>query len=71
MIEIDHVDTHAHRQVVSAVAEHSDGKRYRIGHLPGEGWFCVCPRGKACKQITAVQLLVPRIPATSRGGGTK
>lgn len=71
MIEIDYVDTHGHRQVASAVAEHADGKRYRLGHLPGEGWFCVCPQGKACRQITTLQALVPRIPATPRGGGAK
>jgi hypothetical protein len=71
VIQIDYVDTHPHRQVVSAVVEHSDGKRYRLGHLPGEQWFCTCSQGRACRQIAAVQILVPRIPATPRGGGTK
>lgn len=71
MINLDYVDTHAGRQVVSAAVEHPDGNRYRVGHLPGEGWFCVCPRGKGCKQIAAVQALVPRIPAASKGGDGK
>jgi hypothetical protein len=66
MIQIDYVDTHALRQVVSATAEHADGKRYRLGHLPAEGWFCLC-RGRACSQLAAVQSLVPRIPARRDG----
>ncbi|RZU16433.1 hypothetical protein EV645_3998 [Kribbella rubisoli] len=66
MIEIVYVDTHAHRQVVSATAEHADGKRYRIGHLPGEGWFCLC-RSRACSQLAELQSLVPRIPARRDG----
>lgn len=71
MIELVYVDTHAHRQVVSAVIEHGNGMRFAAGHLPGQGWFCTCPRGKSCAQISAVQALVPRIPAAARGGGAQ
>lgn len=60
-LEFRHVDTHPNRQVVSAVAGHADGKWWAVGHLPGEGWFCLCPRGKRCDRLAAVAELVPTI----------
>jgi hypothetical protein len=32
---------------------------HRVGHLPWQGWFCCCPRGKRCGQIAKVKELVP------------
>lgn len=60
-IEIQYVDTHAHRQVVSAVITHGNGQRYRLGHLPGEGWFCLCSKAKRCPHIATISDLVPGI----------
>lgn len=64
-VEFRYVDTHPTRQVVRAIAVHADGTRHTVGHLPGEGWFCACPRGKRCARIADVRELVPGIP-----GGT-
>jgi hypothetical protein len=61
-IEIRYVDTRAGRNIVDIAIEHPDGQRYVVGHLPIEGWFCHCTRGKKCPRIAAVQALVPRIP---------
>lgn len=60
-IRIDYVDTHAYRQVVSAVVTHHNGQRYRLGHLPSEGWFCTCSRPKACPHIQTLRDLIPGI----------
>ncbi len=68
MIELVYVDTHTHRQVVSAIVEHASGKKFAVGHLPGQGWFCTCPRGKSCALVASIQQLVPRIPSASAGG---
>lgn len=57
-----HVDTRPTRQVVQAVAVHADGTRHEVGHLPSEGWWCSCPRGKRCSRIAGVRQLVPGIP---------
>ena len=38
-----------------------NGEQHRIGHMPIDGWFCVCPRGKRCRHIEHVQGLVPRM----------
>ncbi|MFI5729174.1 hypothetical protein ACIA49_03570 [Kribbella sp. NPDC051587] len=70
-LAIDYVDTHGGRQVVSAVIEHDDGKRYRAGYLPGEQWFCSCPRGRRCSLLAELQALVPRIGSVSKGSGTE
>lgn len=60
-IEIQYVDTHPHRQVVSVIVVHGNGQRYRIGHLPGEGWFCLCSRAKRCPHIDTIRGLIPAI----------
>lgn len=70
-VQIDYVDTHPMRQVVSTVVEHGNGQRYRLGHLPGEGWFCVCSRARRCPHIPTVQALIPRIPSASKEGGAQ
>lgn len=61
VIRIDYVDTHAHRQVVSAAITHQGGTKYRTGHLPGEGWFCTCSRAKRCPHIQTLKDLIPGI----------
>ena len=39
----------------------ADGHQHRIGHMPVDGWFCICPRSKRCPHIEHVQSLVPRM----------
>lgn len=40
------------------------GDLYRLGHAPGDGWFCDCPAfANPCAHLVALQLVV-----TSRGG---
>lgn len=60
-IRIDYVDTHTYRQVVSAVITHQGGTKHRAGHLPGEGWFCLCSRAKRCPHIQTLKDLIPGI----------
>lgn len=66
-LHIDYVDTHGNRRVVSAIATHRNGTRYRIGHLPGEGWFCTCTQGKRCSHIKTLQDLIPGIAPPTPG----
>ena len=47
-----------HRGVAATVTT-TAGTIHRLGHLPSEGWFCTCPKGKRCPQIAHVQELVP------------
>lgn len=62
VVEFTYVDVHPTRQVVRAVVPHgTDHGRYTVGHLPSEGWFCTCRKGKACPRITEVRRLVPGI----------
>jgi hypothetical protein len=35
--------------------------QHRIGHLPHEGWFCICAKAKRCKHIDTVKQLVPEM----------
>lgn len=46
---------------VAATVTTSSGTIHRLGHLPSEGWFCTCSRGRRCPQIKHVQQLVPRM----------
>lgn len=55
------------RGVVSAWVETSTGTVHKVGHLPWQGWFCTCKRGKRCSQIGAVKALVP-VQAVEAGG---
>lgn len=47
------------RRVVAANVTTPTGTHHRLGHLPSEGWFCCCDRGKRCPQITHIKGLVP------------
>lgn len=47
------------RGVVAAYVTTPKPRVHRIGHLPWQGWFCACPRGKRCDQIGAVKAVVP------------
>lgn len=60
-IRLDYVDTAPTRQVVSAVATHHNGTKYRLGHLPHEGWFCTCSRAKRCPHLQTLADLIPGI----------
>lgn len=44
---------------VAATVTTGHGHTHRLGHLPKDGWFCTCPRGKRCTQIAHVKPLVP------------
>lgn len=55
-IVIDMVDRE--KRAVAANVWTSQAK-HRLGHLPGEGWFCTCSKGKRCKHIDEVKALVP------------
>lgn len=48
-------------QVVDSVVTAPDGTLHRVGHLPTEGWFCTCPRGKQCAGIKQIRDLIPAI----------
>jgi hypothetical protein len=57
-------------QVADAIVTAPDGTLHRVGHLPQEGWFCTCIRGRRCPAITQIRDLVPAIgpppdPATT------
>lgn len=58
-VVIDWVDR-AKRGVAANVTT-TQGTRHRLGHLPAEGWFCTCPKGKRCPQIEHVKQLVPEM----------
>lgn len=48
------------RGVVSAwVAVDGARRSHHVGHLPWQGWFCTCSKGKRCAQIQHVKALVP------------
>lgn len=47
------------RRIVAANVTTDAGVHHRLGHLPTEGWFCCCNRGKRCPQIRHVKALVP------------
>lgn len=54
-------------QVADALVTAPDGTQHRVGHLPTEGWFCVCARGKTCPAITQIRNLIPAIGPTEGG----
>jgi hypothetical protein len=56
-VTISHV--YITRGVVAAWVTTDKPAVHRIGHLPWQGWFCCCPRGKRCSQIAKVKELVP------------
>lgn len=68
VIEIRHV-VRAH-QVVDATITHPDGTPHRVGHLPIEGWYCCCPRGKRCPAIQTIRDLIPAIGPPSEQEAT-
>jgi hypothetical protein len=47
------------RRIVAAHVTTSNGIHHRLGHLPSEGWFCCCARGRRCSQIAQIKALVP------------
>lgn len=49
---------HKAKRIVDIVV-HTPRGQHRVGHLPHEGWFCVCSRGKRCPHIDTVKKLVP------------
>lgn len=60
MTEIVQVNAvNALKRVVDIEIETERKTRHRIGHLPGDGWFCICARGKSCKHIEFVKNLTP------------
>jgi uncharacterized Zn finger protein len=44
---------------VTAVCRGRD-QIYRVGHNPGEGWWCDCPAYGRCSHIAALQLVTIR-----------
>lgn len=57
-INIRHVDRA--KNTVSAHVADPNGLHHRVGHLPGEGWFCV-QHGTNCHAIGLIRPLVPDI----------
>lgn len=51
---------------VAAVVTTTTGTTHRLGHLPTDGWFCTCPKGKRCPQIEHVKPLVPPMEVTDK-----
>lgn len=49
---------------VAATVTTTAGTTHRLGHLPSQGWFCTCRKGKRCPQIEHVQRLVPPMEQT-------
>ena len=48
----------AAHHVADAVVIDDAGHTHRIGHLPGESWFCTCAAGKRCRYIDQVRDIV-------------
>lgn len=46
------------KNLVDIEIETKQKTKHRIGHLPGEGWFCICAKGTRCAQIQHVKKLV-------------
>ncbi len=59
-ITFTHCDIRPHRRVVDATVTTGRGV-HRVGHLPGEGWFCYCTRTFTCPHIATIRALVPAI----------
>lgn len=55
MIVVDVVDPT--RRIVQAFVTYGD-TTHRLGHLPGEGWFCATCRNKKCPHIVTIRNLV-------------
>ncbi|MPZ74007.1 MAG: hypothetical protein GEU74_12390 [Nitriliruptorales bacterium] len=55
MITIDVVDPT--RRIVQAFITDGD-ITHRLGHLPGESWFCTTCRNKRCPHIATIRNLV-------------
>lgn len=61
MTEIVRVNAVVRTKRLVDVVVHSGRAEHRVGHLPGEGWFCVCARGKGCAQIDYVRKITPEM----------
>jgi hypothetical protein len=48
------------QRIVDVVVD-TGRSQHRIGHLPSDGWFCICAKGKRCKHIDTVKQLVPEM----------
>lgn len=60
-VRFRYVDVNPTRQTVLAVHTHPDGTDYVVQHLPNDGWWCRCPRGRRCPAIPEVQAHIPGI----------
>lgn len=62
MTEIVRVNAvNALQRIVDIEIETEQKKKHRIGHLPGDGWFCICTRSKSCKHIEFVKNITPEM----------